>query len=67
MQEEALSLLEKVEYEDNKTTRIFADSLFPQRSAYDSQAQIELMDRCCSQKRCLQCSIGEKIVRNVPP
>ena len=67
MQEEALSLLERVEYEDNKTTRIFADSLFPQRSAYDSQAQIELMDRCCSQKRCLQCSIGEKIVRNVPP
>ena len=67
MQEEALSLLERVEYEDNKTTRIFADSPFPQRSAYDSQAQIELMDRCCSQKRCLQCSIGEKIVRNVPP
>lgn len=67
MQEDALSILESVEYEDNKTTRIFADSSFPQRSAYDSQAQIELMDRCCSQKRCLTCSIGEKIVRNVPP
>lgn len=67
MQEEALSLLERVEYEDNKTTRIFAESPFPKRSAYDSQAQIELMDRYCSQKRCLACSIGEKIVRNVPP
>jgi hypothetical protein len=63
MQEEALALLERTPYEDNKTTRIFADSVFPCGSAYDSQAQIELMDRYCSQKRCLTCSIGEKIVR----
>ena len=62
MQEEALSLLENIDYEDNKTTRIFAESLFPHRSAYDSQAQLELFDRYCSQKRCLGCSIGEKIV-----
>ena len=62
MQEEALSLLENIDYEDNKTTRIFAESLFPCRSAYDSQAQLELFDRYCSQKRCLGCSVGEKIV-----
>lgn len=67
MQEEALVLLEHIEYEDNKTTRIFADSAFPCRSAYDSQAQIELFNRYCSQKRCLGCSVGEKIVRNVLP
>jgi len=62
-QEAALSLLEQVEYEDNKTTRIFVDSPFPRRSAYDSQAQLDLFDRYCSQKRCLECSIGEKLVR----
>ena len=65
MQEEALSLLERIDYEDNKTTRVFADSEFPKRSAYDSQAQLELMDRYCSQKRCLNCAIGEKIVREI--
>lgn len=67
LQEEALSLLECVEYEDNVTTRMFSDSLFPRRSAYDSQAQLELMDRYCSQKRCLKCAIGEKIVRGMGP
>ena len=65
LQEDALELLEHVEYEDNKTTRVFAESAFLRRSAYDSQAQLELFDQYCSRKRCLQCSIGEKIVRNV--
>lgn len=63
LQENALSLLESLEYEDNVTTRIFADSLFPRRSAYDSQAQLELVASRCFRKRCLDCSIGEKIVR----
>lgn len=63
MQEEALALLERVGYEDNKTTRIFADTGFPCGSAYDSQAQMELMEHYCERKRCLECSIGEKIVR----
>lgn len=65
MQEDTLSLLERIDYEDNKTTRIFAESAFPCRSAYDSQAQLELMDRYCSQKRCLGCAIGERIVRGM--
>lgn len=67
MQEDALSLLEGADYEDNKTTRVFAESAFPHRSAYDSQAQIELFDQYCSKKRCLQCGVGEKIVREKRP
>ena len=65
MQEDALGLLERIPYEDNKTTRLFLGSAFPCGSAYDSQAQLELMDRYCSQKRCLKCAIGEKIVRGM--
>ena len=65
LQENALSLLEQVDYENNVTTRIFSESLFPQRSAYDSQAQLELFSSHCSRKRCLDCSIGEKIVREI--
>ena len=63
MQENVLSMLENIDYEDNVTTRIFSDCLFPQKSAYDSQAQLELFASHCSRKRCLECSIGEKIVR----
>ena len=63
MQENAMSILECADYEDNNTTRVFAGSLFPKKSAYDSQAQLELYATHCSKKRCLDCSIGEKIVR----
>ena len=65
MQEEAVSLLERISYEDNKTTRVFSRSAFPCASAYDSQAQIELLDRYCSQKSCLRCAIGESVVREI--
>lgn len=63
MQENALTLLESIPYENNKTTRLFSGSAFPCKSAYDSQAQLELMDHYCSLKRCLKCSVGEKIIR----
>lgn len=63
MQEDALSLLERVPYENNKVTRLFSSSSFPCWSAYDSQAQIEQMNHYCMQKQCLKCSVGEKIVR----
>lgn len=63
MQEAALTLLERAGYENNKTTRVFANSAFPCKSAYDSQAQMEQMEHYCERKRCLCCSIGEKIVR----
>ena len=63
MLEEALTLLEKMPYEDNKKTRIFTGSGFPCGSAYDSQAQMELMSHYCEKKRCLGCAIGERIVR----
>lgn len=65
LQEEAIALLERVSYEDNKTTRLFEDSAFPCANAYDSQAQIELMGRYCSQKLCLSCAIGEAVVREI--
>lgn len=63
LQEDAIGLLERVPYEDNKITRFFSSSPFPCGSAYDSQAQIEQMNYYCMRKRCLKCSVGEKIVR----
>ena len=34
------------------------------KSAFDSQALIQLNNNYCKQKRCLDCAIGNKILRN---
>lgn len=64
-QEEALRLYEHIDYENNLRTRIFSETKFPSRHAGDSQAQIELLKEYCTAKRCLKCTIGEKIIREI--
>lgn len=68
-QELALSLLEEIGFENNSVTRLFEGTVFPQNSACDSQALLELYGSYCSRKRCLTCSVGDKIVRDLraPP
>lgn len=63
--ERTLALLEELPFENNKRTREFAHTPFPQQNAMDSQALLELSQYYCSPKRCLECAIGEKIVRNI--
>lgn len=57
-----LALLEELSFENNKRTREFVHTPFPQQNAMDSQALLELSQYYCSPKRCLECAIGEKIV-----
>ena len=61
--EEAMELLETLRGEQNARTKIFQGLLPAERSAYDSQAMLELYDRYCTSKKCLQCRIGHKIVQ----
>ncbi len=63
--ERTLALLEELPFENNKRTREFAHTPFPQQNAMDSQALLELSQYYCSPKRCLDCAVGEKIVRNI--
>ena len=56
---------DQIPFEDNKVTRVFRDTAFPQRTALDSQALIELLQCYCKEKRCIDCAIGERIVRDV--
>lgn len=60
--ERTLVLLEELSFENNKRTREFVHTPFPQQNAMDSQAQLELSQYYCSPKRCLECAVGEKIV-----
>lgn len=65
MQERAVALYDNLPFENNKITRIFRDSGFSCKNAADSQAQLELFDGCCVPKKCLKCSVGEKIIRDL--
>ena len=60
----ALRWLEQLEPEDNSILKGFAGLSIKSRTAYDSQALIELKNEYCIKKRCLECSVGNAIVRN---
>ena len=49
--------------ESNKITRSWQEMGFENNSAYDSQSLLGLQQLYCEKRRCLECSIGQKIVR----
>jgi hypothetical protein len=55
-------ILHHAEAEKNHKTSIFAPAKWQQKHAHDSQAYIELYDYYCAKKRCLECSIGHRIL-----
>ncbi|WP_370698886.1 DUF2851 family protein [Fibrella musci] len=59
----AVSLLEQLPAEDNRITRLWDDLGLHIRSAFDSQAALELYNGFCLPKRCLNCQIGIALVR----
>jgi hypothetical protein len=59
---EAIELLENLPAEENKKVKLFA-AMSPVKTAYDSQALIELNDQYCTARRCLNCRIGNKILQ----
>lgn len=61
--ESAISSLQKNKAEYNVKTAHFSSVNLPIKTSYDSQAMIELYDNYCIRKRCLECRIGNKILR----
>ncbi|MBO0934681.1 DUF2851 family protein [Fibrella aquatilis] len=59
----AISLLEQLPAEDNRITRLWDDLGLAVKTAFDSQASIELYNNFCTPKRCLNCQIGIALVR----
>lgn len=51
--------------EKNNITEGFKALGISNKSAYDSQALIQLKNNYCNQKRCLQCAVGNSILKNV--
>lgn len=59
----ALKWLEETANEKNSVVDGFTKLSITNRSAYDSQALLELKNEYCSPKRCLDCSIGAAILK----
>jgi hypothetical protein len=62
-QERALQLLSSVTAEDNKITSVWADTGWKAENAAQSQSLIQLFNSYCSNKRCLECSVGLNIIK----
>ena len=58
-----LDLLNEMEAENNSILDEFERIGFENKSAKDSQQLIQLKKRYCSEKKCLNCAIGQQILR----
>ncbi|MFI3297699.1 MAG: DUF2851 family protein, partial [bacterium] len=63
LEERALQVLQSIRGERNFITTMFENEGVMCKSAYDSQALIELYRNYCSNKKCLQCVIGYEAMK----
>ncbi len=63
-EETILRLIQQISPEKNSIIDAFLSLKIPAKNALESQALIELKNNYCTKKRCLQCAIGIKLVRN---
>lgn len=61
--DKALRWLEETGYEANSITRGWVACGIANRHAFDSQSLIELKTRYCDEKRCLDCMIGNALLK----
>jgi hypothetical protein len=62
--DKALKWLEEIPAEKNKITEGFLQLGIRNKIAFDSQALIHLKKEYCDQKKCLECSIGNSLLKN---
>lgn len=63
IQQKAINWLQELPAEKNKITRAFESLGLKAKSAFDSQYYIQLNNAYCQHKKCLQCSIGNQILK----
>jgi hypothetical protein len=63
-QDRALQFMETLPAEENKISSAWEEAGIEQHNALDSQALLELKQQYCDEKRCLQCAVGAKLLRD---
>lgn len=64
LKERALDLYQKVSFEQNKVIAKWKKYNVTIKNAYDSQALLEIYNDFCSVNKCLECSVGIKVLKN---
>ena len=59
----AVSVLSEIPAEENSVTKKWMSIDQPVKTAFDSQALIELYNNFCLKKKCLDCTIGSSIIK----
>jgi hypothetical protein len=62
--EKSIGWLQQVRAETNAITRQWTVAGVTNKSAFDSQALIELANVFCNRQRCLDCAVGNKVLRS---
>ncbi|MEO5946681.1 MAG: DUF2851 family protein [Chitinophagaceae bacterium] len=62
--EKALKWLEETSAEKNNITQRFQQLGIENKTAFDSQGLIELKNEYCNKKRCLECGVGNAILKS---
>lgn len=62
--ERAMAWMEELKPEKNVITNGFENLGIINKNAFDSQSLIQLKNNYCTKKRCLECSVGNKLLRN---
>lgn len=63
-QENVLSLIKELKPEKNSIIAKFSELKIISKSAFESQALLELKNNYCTKKRCLQCAIGNSLIKS---
>lgn len=61
--ERAVHLLQQLPGESNKITRLWDELGLKMKTAFDSQAGIELYNNFCKKRQCLNCSVGVALLK----
>ncbi|MBS1737131.1 MAG: DUF2851 family protein [Bacteroidetes bacterium] len=64
LKERAIEWLEQLPAEKNNITKGYVTLGFANNTALDSQSLLQLKNSYCSEKRCLECSIGNAILKS---
>lgn len=59
----AIRFFEQMPAEKNNITKLWQEIGLPVKTAFDSQASLELYNDFCTKKQCLQCRIGREILK----
>jgi hypothetical protein len=64
LKDKAVQWLEEITAESNSITKGFEQAGLKNKNAHDSQALIELKNEYCSKKRCLDCAVGNALLKS---